>query len=221
MAVLLLLAASSGLVDAASYLDLGHTFVANMTGNVVFVGFVLAGATGLSPISSAIAVVSFFTGAVVSGRIARLRPSASRLDLLRATTAVELCLVLLAIGIALAAGLRPGASGRAIVALLALAMGMQGATTNRLRVPGVNSTVVLTTMLATLATTSRAAGGTGADNGRRAAVIATMLAGAFVGALLALHAAQWAPLALAASALAIALLIEALSTARAVPGPAS
>ena len=33
----------TGLVDAFSYLSLGHVFVANMTGNVVFLGFALAG----------------------------------------------------------------------------------------------------------------------------------------------------------------------------------
>ncbi len=36
MVVLTLL---TGLVDAASYLKLGHVFVANMTGNIVFLGF--------------------------------------------------------------------------------------------------------------------------------------------------------------------------------------
>ena len=34
----------SGLVDAVSYLGLGHVFVANMTGNVVFLRFVAGGA---------------------------------------------------------------------------------------------------------------------------------------------------------------------------------
>lgn len=34
----------SGLVDAFSYVILGHVFVANMTGNVVFVAFGIAGA---------------------------------------------------------------------------------------------------------------------------------------------------------------------------------
>jgi len=43
-------------VDAASYLKLGHVFVANMTGNVVFVGFAIAGAPGLSVTSSLIAL---------------------------------------------------------------------------------------------------------------------------------------------------------------------
>jgi uncharacterized membrane protein YoaK (UPF0700 family) len=35
----------TGLVDAASYLKLGHVFVANMTGNVVFLGFAIVGAS--------------------------------------------------------------------------------------------------------------------------------------------------------------------------------
>jgi Protein of unknown function (DUF1275) len=38
----------TGLVDAFSYLVLGHVFVANMTGNVVFLAFALAGAGGFS-----------------------------------------------------------------------------------------------------------------------------------------------------------------------------
>ena len=37
----------TGLVDAFSYLVLGHVFVANMTGNVVLLGFALVGAPGL------------------------------------------------------------------------------------------------------------------------------------------------------------------------------
>jgi hypothetical protein len=38
----------TGLVDAFSYLVFGHVFVANMTGNVVFLAFALAGASGFS-----------------------------------------------------------------------------------------------------------------------------------------------------------------------------
>ena len=42
--LLLGLTVVTGLVDAFSYLLLGHVFVANMTGNVVFLGFAIAGA---------------------------------------------------------------------------------------------------------------------------------------------------------------------------------
>ncbi len=37
----------TGLVDAFSYLVLGHVFVANMTGNVLFIAFALGRGAGL------------------------------------------------------------------------------------------------------------------------------------------------------------------------------
>jgi len=47
-------------VDAASYLRLGHVFAANMTGNVVLLGFGIAGAGGLPVVAP---VVSLSIGA--------------------------------------------------------------------------------------------------------------------------------------------------------------
>lgn len=41
--LLALLTLITGFVDAVTYLKYGHVFVANMTGNVVFLGFALAG----------------------------------------------------------------------------------------------------------------------------------------------------------------------------------
>src|SRR5690242_5515906 len=67
--LLLLLTMVTGLVDAASYLKLGHVFVANMTGNVVFIGFALSGAKGLSVPASLAAIGSFLTGGVAGGRL--------------------------------------------------------------------------------------------------------------------------------------------------------
>jgi uncharacterized membrane protein YoaK (UPF0700 family) len=57
-----------GLVDAFSYLILGHVFVANMTGNVVFLGFAIAGAPGFSISASLVALGSFVCGAFVGGK---------------------------------------------------------------------------------------------------------------------------------------------------------
>src|SRR6202790_4264877 len=54
----------TGLVDAFSYLLLGHVFVANMTGNVVFLAFALAGATGFSLAASLLAIGAFSLGAL-------------------------------------------------------------------------------------------------------------------------------------------------------------
>src|ERR1700729_2591372 len=59
----------TGLVDAFSYLVLGHVFVANMTGNVVFLGFALAGAPGFSITASLVAMAGFALGAGLGGRL--------------------------------------------------------------------------------------------------------------------------------------------------------
>jgi len=43
---LLVLTFTTGVIDAASYLGLGHVFTANMTGNIVLLGFGIAGGSG-------------------------------------------------------------------------------------------------------------------------------------------------------------------------------
>jgi hypothetical protein len=57
----------TGLVDAFSYLVLGHVFVANMTGNIVFLAFALAGASGFSIPASLVALGSFVLGSFGGG----------------------------------------------------------------------------------------------------------------------------------------------------------
>ena len=66
-ALLLVLTVLTGVVDAVSILSLGRVFVANMTGNVVFVGFALAGASGFSLPASLSALAGFLLGAAVLG----------------------------------------------------------------------------------------------------------------------------------------------------------
>src|SRR6201985_729949 len=76
----------TGLVDAFSYLVLGHVFVANMTGNVVFLGFALAGVPGFSIAASVLAIAAFAAGALLGGRLgARYREHRARLHSAAAT----------------------------------------------------------------------------------------------------------------------------------------
>ena len=70
LATLILLTLVSGVVDAVSYLGLGHVFVANMTGNVVLLGCAAAGAAGFSVSATLTSLAAFVAGAVVSGRVA-------------------------------------------------------------------------------------------------------------------------------------------------------
>src|SRR5579884_4019903 len=67
--LLLGLTVVTGLVDAVSILSLGRVFVANMTGNVVFVGFAIAGAPGFSLAASLSALAGFLVGAGLGGRL--------------------------------------------------------------------------------------------------------------------------------------------------------
>src|SRR5437667_5295750 len=66
---LLTLTFVTGLIDAVSFVGLGHVFTANMTGNVVFLGFALGGAGGLSPYRSIAALLAFALGALAGGRL--------------------------------------------------------------------------------------------------------------------------------------------------------
>src|ERR1700742_555317 len=70
VAALLALTVVTGLVDAVSYLRLGRVFVANMTGNVVFIGFSAEPGSGLSPVASIVAIAGFVLGALAGGRLA-------------------------------------------------------------------------------------------------------------------------------------------------------
>ena len=200
--LLLSLTAVTGLVDAASYLKLGHVFVANMTGNVVFLGFAIAGAGGLSVGASLFAIAAFLAGSVGGGRLGA-RLGGDRGVLLVAATSMQAVAVATAAALAAAGGDHPGRPARdVLIVLLALAMGLQNAVARRLAVPDLTTTV-LTLTLTGIGADSSMGGGPGSKSGRRLAAVAAMLAGALVGGLLALHVSIAAPLAAAALVLAV------------------
>jgi uncharacterized membrane protein YoaK (UPF0700 family) len=202
----------TGVVDAVSYLELGHVFVANMTGNVVFLGFALAGARGLSAVASLLALGSFLLGALAGGWLSA-RNAAHRGRLLRAATVAQAALILLALAICLLARepLQRAVRYELIVAL-ALAMGVQNAAALRLSVPELTTTV-LTRTLTGIASQSRLIGGEGSQLGRRGLAVAAMLLGALTGALLVLHASVAAAIAVA-FALSLVFAAAALALAR-------
>ena len=204
--LLLMLTVVTGLVDAASFLNLGHVFVANMTGNVVFLGFAIAGASGLSIAASLVALGAFLVGGTAGGRIANRLP-VHRGKLLRAGLAIQLAAVGVALVVA-ATGGDPTASARryALIALLAFAMGIQNATVRRLAVPELTTTV-LTMTLTGVASDSVLAGGKGSRIGRRSLAVAAMFVGALIGALLALKIDTAATLAAATGLLAVTAVV--------------
>jgi len=205
-ALLVLLTVVTGLVDAVSYVALGHVFVANMTGNVVFVGFAAAGAPGLSLPASLTALAAFLLGASVGGRIGA-QAGGHRGRYLRAAAAASLSLVLAAIVVAGVVGQPvPDAARYALIAPLALAMGIQNAMARRLAVPDLTTTV-LTLTLTGIAADSRLAGGTGGHPSRRLVSVAAMLSGALIGALLVIDVDLVLPLAIAALLIATCAIV--------------
>ena len=194
--LLVLLTVVTGLVDAVSYLSLGHVFVANMTGNVVFLGFALAGAPGFSAPASLAALGAFLIGALAGGRIAN-RLHEHRARHLRGATMIGVLLLFGALVLASIIG-QPVSDGAryALIAPLAAAMGIQNATARRLAVPDLTTTV-LTLTLTGLAADARLIGGAGGHPERRLLAVAAMFAGALAGALLVLKVDLVLPLALA------------------------
>lgn len=197
--VLLGLTVVSGLIDAVSYLGLGHVFTANMTGNVVVLGFAAAGAPGFSVPHTATSLGCFLLGAVAGGRVTRWLGGGSRRTWARLTLAAEAVLVG---GAAAAAFAAPHATATryAVIGLTAVAMGLRNATVRKLDVPGLTTTTVLTMTLTGLAADSRAGGGSGSRSPRRSAAVVAMAAGAWLGAWLVLHHGLGIPLLVAAGA---------------------
>ena len=187
--LLLGLTVVTGLVDAFSYLVLGHVFVANMTGNVVFLAFALAGAKGFSLVASALALVAFALGAAGSGRIVtHLGPRRGRVLAITATFEVAVTAAAVIIGWTVAdPGV--GASRYVLVILLALGAGLQNGTARKLAVPDLTTTV-LTQTIAGAAFESRAGGGANSRIGRRGLAAGAMFVGALVGAVLELRVSR-------------------------------
>jgi uncharacterized membrane protein YoaK (UPF0700 family) len=201
VAALLTLTVVTGLVDAVSYLRLGHVFVANMTGNVVFLGFSVDPHSGLSAIASLVAIAGFALGALAGGRAAH---SLAATDPGRwLATALGAEAVLLGIVAALTGtGVLPftGHGNLITIVVLAAALGVQNSTIRHLGVPDLTTTV-LTLTLTGLAADHKLAGGPGAKPHRRLGSIAAMLAGAAAGAGILLWSAT-AVIAIAAALVA-------------------
>jgi uncharacterized membrane protein YoaK (UPF0700 family) len=181
---LLVQTAATGLIDAVSYLALGHVFTANMTGNIVFLAFAIAGAPGLSIPRSAVSLAAFLAGAVAGGRLAARRGTEPQARWVATAFGVEAVLLLLSAALVASTGTRaPVLAVYGIILLTALAMGVRNATVRTIALPDLTTTV-LTLTLTGLAADSALAGGANPRAARRWASVLSMFVGAGLGALL-------------------------------------
>jgi uncharacterized membrane protein YoaK (UPF0700 family) len=186
----------SGVVDAVSYLGLGHVFTANMTGNVVLVGFALAGAPGFSIAASVTALAAFLAGAVTGGRIV-LRVHQKRSLLVTAVSLEAGFTVVAAIIAGSVAVLSTGWPRYTVIAVLGYAMGIRNSVVRTMGVADMTTTV-LTMTLTGFAADSSLAGGHNPNSVRRTLSVVCMLVGALVGAAFVIHVHPGAALGLAA-----------------------
>ena len=183
-AILVAMTTVSGIVDAVSFLALGHVFTANMTGNIVFLGFAMGGVSGLSVWRSLLALAFFMSGALLGGWMTMtMRPQEPGSTPVYAL-AIET--ILLWVASAVAIGFRAPYEDHKlkialVIALTALVMGLRNAVVRKLGVPELTTTV-LTLTIAGIAADSSFAGGNNPRWKRRAGAVLAMLMGAITGA---------------------------------------
>ena len=213
--LLVALTVSTGAVDAISWLGLGKVFSAFMTGNLVFLGLDAGGAAGPSLVRVLAAVAAFALGAVLAARIVRrtqddgeVWPRGATLALAAALPAQVAFLALWA-----AVGGNPSSgTGDVLIALSALAMGIQTAAVFSLGVRAVFTTAATATLAVGMGDLSGWKQSRG-ERWRLAAVVVGLVAGAAIGAVLVAHARAWAPLfPLAVTALVVTAAARAFSS---------
>ncbi|MEU0480711.1 YoaK family protein [Streptosporangium sp. NPDC006013] len=170
----------SGLVDAISYVGIGQVFMANMTGNLLILGFAAGDPSKFPLVATAIAVVGFFLGAGLAGRLVERVPNVRRRLIL--AMAMETSLFgITTVGSFL---LPTTQAGRyPLIVVLGVAMGGRNTVVRRLGIPDISTTVVTGT-LANLAADSVLGTGRHTRARRRAGEIVALVLGAWAGVLL-------------------------------------
>ncbi|TCU57498.1 uncharacterized membrane protein YoaK (UPF0700 family) [Novosphingobium sp. PhB57] len=215
--LLLLLSATTGLVDAASVLGLGKVFTANMTGNVVFLGFAAAGTPGFKVVPAVLALLAFMVGAWGAGRLARAHTDRPLRRWLIRAAVVEAGLLWVAAAISTridVAAQAPEIAVLSVIALTGFAMGLRNATVRALKVPDLTTTVLTLTITGIAADM---AGRVSPNFARRLAAVLSIFLGAALGAALLLRVGLAVPLALAGAVVLGATLLFARDPGSAQP----
>ena len=146
--LILLLTWAAGSVDAIGYLGLGHVFTANMTGNIVLLGVALGQGNGFAALRSMVALGGFVLGVAIAALIVERGPQQEEwpIGVTHALVVEWGILWLFALAWHLPGSERTGGIIYVLIALSAVAMGMQSAAVRRLNLPGIATTVVTGTL---------------------------------------------------------------------------
>jgi uncharacterized membrane protein YoaK (UPF0700 family) len=189
------LTVSSGAVDAISFLALGKVFSAFMTGNIAFLGLRVAGAARApGGVAIFVSMAAFAVGVYLSHRIVKASETFGIWSQ-RVTVALGVSLIPHAVFLAVwfASNGQPSIDvTHVLLALWALAMGMQSAAVRTLHVAGVFTTAATATIIFLVGDITNWSA-TVAERHRLAGVLVSLLVGATAGGLLLVHAYIYAP----------------------------
>jgi uncharacterized membrane protein YoaK (UPF0700 family) len=186
----------TGATDAIGFVALGGVFTSVMTGNLVLLGVSSGRRDGSLALHAGIAFAGYVAGTWVGARVAG-QPTSDQPVWPRPVTVALVIELFLMLGFGvwweLAGGHPLGHSTYALIAVNAVALGVQSGAMLRLGVPGL-STTYLTGMLTQVVSslTSRRT----AVSVRSVAILLAVLGGAGIGAVLAVEAPRAAPAAL-------------------------
>ena len=182
----LALSVTTGFVDAIGVLAMGQVFLANMAGNLVFLGFAFAGSPAFDAQLLAFSLGGFVVGVLVAGIVAGFPAARSLRHTLLVAGFVEGSMLAAGAAIAVSSGVEvgdyvPRPELCAIIFLTALAMGLRTGTVRRIGFPELAPTVL------TLAMSGLAPGSLSSRRSHRIICTGTMFAGALVGAVMVLR----------------------------------
>lgn len=190
--LVVVLAVASGATDAVGFLALGSAFTSVMTGNMVLFGMGLAHGDGAALALTAVAIASFVAGAALGARVAGTpRPDDPVWPgRVRVALAVELALfAVFAIAWWALGSAPPEGAFLPLLALNAVALGLQSSAIQRFGVPGLSTTYLTGTLTSVV---GRLVSGHGL---RAVGHSLTILAGLVGGAALGAALVRWAPVA--------------------------
>ncbi len=199
--ILTMLTLVAGIADGTTILRVDHVFVANITGNIIFIGLAIVGARGFSITASAIVLASFIIGASAAGTFTP-RPLTHRGRAAHAAVLLQLADLALATAVAASFPHPTTAVRDVLLIVLPLGMGAKSAIARAINVPGLTTSVFTSTL------TGLAAGGVKGDWRQpsfavRMVAAFALLGGAMLGAVLALDTHIWCSFALATALLAL------------------
>jgi uncharacterized membrane protein YoaK (UPF0700 family) len=196
-----LMAVAAGGSDALAYLTLGNVFTSAMTGNTVLLCIAVGQGRLAATLQSFTAFAAFVIGAMLAAVLAR-RPVPQERVPPRLTPLFLLEIAFLAAFVAAWFATERASEGAryALIALSALAMGVQGVTARQINVPQINTIVFTTTIISVVASCTHAllhASAIPFDTKRQIGILLVYAAGAALMAVLialAIGIYVWLPL---------------------------